>query len=441
MRTFWLLLYNLFVVPLLYGTFYIAALFNSKISRGILGRRTEAALLPERLARISDANLRCWIHISSLGEFEQARPVLQLLKQQIPDIAIIVSFFSPSGYDNVKNIPEVDVKTYLPFDSFFRAKRFIAQIKPDVAAIIRHDIWPNHVWQLQQAGIPLILIDAAISEKAFRLYRFGRCFFQQLLAAFSGFLAVSPVDHERLKKIVPEGKITVIGDTRYDQVYHRARETSKIHALINSNYFASRRVLVAGSIWPSDEKHLLPAVLRLFDDYSDFIFIGVPHEPTPEHVLDLETFFRHRNLSTARFSALGQPPWDFKALIIDSIGILANLYALGTVAFVGGSFGPGVHSVLEPAAHGCPVLFGPVHRNSQEAILLTEKGGGFSVKNDAECYQELKNLFIDVDKASQVGKRALSLVLDNVGASQKAVAAIKAALEKNVKVYHTGGAR
>lgn len=431
MRTFWLLLYNFFVVPLLYGTFYIAALFNRKISRGISGRGTEVTLLNEKISRLPNTGARCWIHISSLGEFEQARPVLQLLKQQIPDLAIIISFFSPSGYDNVKNLPEIDLKTYLPFDSFFQAKRFIAKIRPDVAAIIRHDMWPNHVWRLQQAGIPLILIDATVSEKTFRLYRLGKLFFRHLLAAFSRILTVSPLDRERLQKIVPDHNITVIGDTRYDQVYNRAHETSKINFLIASHYFTLRRVLVGGSIWPSDEKHLLPAVLKLFADYSDFLFIAVPHEPTPEHVQNLETFFQSQNLIPVRFSALGQSPWNFQVLIIDSIGILANLYALGTVAFVGGSFGPGVHSVLEPAAHGCPVLFGPEHRNSQEAMLLVETGGGLCVKNDLECYQVLKNLFSDVRNAGQVGKRALNLVLANVGASQKAVAAIKKALEKN----------
>lgn len=431
MKTFWLLFYNIFIIPLLYGTFYLAAIFSPKISRGISGRRSEALLLKEKIARLSGTGKRCWIHISSLGEFEQARPVLQLLKKQIPDISIIISFFSPSGFDNVKNLPELDVKTYLPFDSFRQAKNFIATIKPDVAGIIRHDIWPNYVWRLQRAGIPLILFDTAISEKTFRLYTIGKVFFRCLLAPFSGFLTVAQTDADRLKKIMPDAKISVIGDTRYDQVYNRARETSKINFLVESNYFTFRRVLVAGSIWPSDEKQLLPAVVKLFADYPDFIFIAVPHEPTHEHVLSLETFFNNQNLKTARLSALGQQPWSFKVLIIDSIGLLANLYALATVAYVGGSFGPGVHSVLEPAAHGCPVLFGPRHRNSHEALSLVAHGGGLCVRNHLECYQVLNHLFTDTAKARQVGKRALSLVLANVGASQKAVTAIQTALRTN----------
>lgn len=426
MHWFWFLIYNTIVVPLIYIALMIGGLFSKKIALGIRGRKNLFNDLEKQLFNLPKAPI-CWFHVASVGEFEQAKPVIEYAKKVFPDLNIIVSFFSPSGYENVRSFPGVEIFCYLPFDSYFQTKKFLQLISPDLIVVIRHDIWPNYVWYAHRKAIPQILIDASVSAKTMRLWCGLRSFNKDVFKNFDRILAISEENKQRLLRIYPRpNHISVCGDTRYDQVYKRTQETGKIDILLESGYFANKRVFVAGSTWPSDEKHVLPAVDEMLSRYNDFIAVMVPHEPTLDHLEPLIDHYKTLAISTARFTELeNQESWNFRVLVVDCMGLLANIYAIALVAYVGGSFGPGVHNVLEPVAHGIPVLFGPRHLNSFEAQVLIKRGAGFSVQNSAEILDRLEHLLKDPAKAGSVGKLAKAMVLENIGASEKTVQVFK----------------
>lgn len=427
MHLFWFFIYNIFVVPLLYIVLKIGGLFNKKIARGIRGRRKLFKNLKTQITKLPVNSPRCWFHVASLGEFEQAKPVIEHAKQVLPNLTVIVSFFSPSGFENAQKFAGADVICYLPFDSFLRSKKFVKLISPDLGVIIRHDIWPNHMWSARRLGVHLLLIDASLSAETMR-FKFGiRNFNRDLFSTFDRILAVSDENRLRLQRIYsrPE-QILVCGDTRYDQVYERTQETGNIDKLLESGYFQNKRVFIAGSTWPSDENHIVPAIDEMLSRYQNFIAVIVPHEPTPAHVEPLMEHFRTAGISTIRLTELEKSgSWNFRVLVVDCMGLLANIYTLGLVAYVGGSFGPGVHNVLEPMAHGCPVLFGPRHLNSFEAQVLVKSGAGFLVQNSENVLDKLVHFLDDPSEAVSVGKIAKAMVMENVGASEKTVQVMK----------------
>ena len=424
MKLVWAFLYNAVLVPLSYIFFRIAGLFHSKIRVGIRGRTFLFRDLIEQLGHLPDDGPRVWFHISSYGEFEQAKPVLSALKQNHAQVSIIVSVFSPSAHENIKHFPAVDLITYLPFDSYGNAKRFIESIKPDVALIVRHDIWPNHVWRAQKCGVPLILFDASLRPDTSRLFAILRSFNRAIYNSFDDILATTPEDANRLNRIYTRKKPSQsIGDTKYDQAHTRSLDTQRLEKHFELTAFGGRRVFIAAQTHPSDEKHVFPAFKKLLKEIDDLVMILVPHEPSAENVAGYENEFNAEHISTLRLSeyAKGQSNRDFNVLIIDSIGLLANLFRFAHVAFVGGSYRPGVHNVLEPAVYGIPILFGPRIEVSSEAQELERRKGGHIVENTDEIYKKLQTYFTDETERKRVGDIAKKLVMENVGATEKVV--------------------
>jgi 3-deoxy-D-manno-octulosonic-acid transferase len=433
---FWV--YNLIFFPLFFASVHILRPFNRKIALGLKGRKSLFKHLKSQLSVLNPENVRIWVHISSMGEFEQAKPVLELLKSSHPDWYIIISFFSPSGYLNAKSYPYADIKTYLPWDSYFHAKRFIRLLCPSLAVVVRHDIWPNHQWQCQKSGIPSILIDASVSDKRYLLFKRLAFFFKPMVATFSNICTVSDVNTQKLKNLFQaQTLIFTCGDTRYDQVYKRTREKGKIDHILSKNHFSPEKCLVAGSTWPSDEKVLLPAASRMLTKDPESKFIIAPHEIKPDHLQEIVAYFEELGMSVQFFSKLKDSNfWKFRILLIDRIGYLANIYALGGVVFVGGSFGPGIHNVLEPAAHGCAVIFGPRYKNSPEAkSLLNEKAARWV--QDEDAISNILHLFQDNYAAIQhQGQVAKKWVEQNLGASHCIVQTIEKYLDKNNRCKH-----
>jgi 3-deoxy-D-manno-octulosonic-acid transferase len=330
---------------------------------------------------------------------------------------VIASFFSPSGYEHSKKYPLVDVITYLPFDTRHNASEFIDMVRPDVAVMVRYDVWPNHIWELERRRIPALIANATMRRHTNRRIPLVRSFHHHVYNAFADILTVSREDTDIFSLFdLDKPVIKAIGDTRYDQVIARSNDARK-RRIIPDAITKGNNVIVAGSTWPEDENVLLPAITQLQKEMPDLLVMLVPHEPTIEHLEDLEQQLRNTSTSI-RFSALNEFRGE-RVIIVDSIGILLILYASARIAYIGGSFRQGIHNVLEAAVYGIPVVFGPRHRNSQEPLQLVERGGGFVVNDSDETYRTLKNLLEDTAARTSAGARAAQFVQSNIGATEK----------------------
>lgn len=416
MRVFWQVFYSNVVLPILWALLQIAGMFNAKVRRGIRGRQRLLAEVAAQMKRVPPGK-RVWVHSSSMGEFEQAKPIIVELKRRHPGVRVIASFFSPSGYDHSRKYPYADVITYLPFDTKGNAVRFIDLIRPDVAVMVRYDLWPNHVWELDRRRIPIIIANATLRSATKRLLPLARSFHYHMYDCVTAILTVSASDARVFAKFgITRPEITAIGDTRYDQVMQRSAEARGRH-VIADHILGDRKVVVVGSSWPEDEAVVLPAILALLKERGDILLILVPHEPTVDHLQELEDELSGR-ARCIRFSALNTYNNE-PVILVDSIGILVALYSCAHVAYVGGSFRQGVHNVLEAAVYGIPVVFGPRHRNSQEPLALVERGGAFVVNDARELERTLDNLFADETSRRSAGAKAAAFVESNAGATNR----------------------
>ncbi len=426
MRTFWKIFYNLVVLPILLILVLGISIFKQKYRMGIKGRKKIFLNLKHKSKYIDNGKKRVWFHVSSLGEFEQAKPLILELKNLNNDIKIIVSFFSPSGYEPSKNFKFADLITYLPFDSIWNAKKFVKIINPNLAIFIRYDLWPNHIWELKKKKIPIVIANATMRRNTPRLYPVLKSFHRVLYNEIDYIATISEDDKKVFELLeLSNPTIEIMGDTRYDQVFQRANESRKKH-LISENIIKNKFVLIAGSTWEADEKVLLNVYKNLKRDFKNFLLIIVPHEPTIKNIIRIEDEL-NGEIPHIRFSEL----IDYKGeevIIVDSIGNLMSLYQYATVAFVGGSFKGSVHNVLEPAVYGIPVILGPYHTNSQEAINLIRAGGAFSCQNENDVLEVLIRLFKNEDLRHEAGKIAGDFVNQNTGATNKFLSYVKKVL-------------
>jgi 3-deoxy-D-manno-octulosonic-acid transferase len=395
--------------------YVISPLLGNKIRLTVKDRRKLFENLIINLAGIDRRKKMIWFHSASMGEFEQAKPIIEKLKKQ-KDINIIVTFFSPSGYRNSLNYPYADIISYMPFDTKSATERFLNLVRPGLIVFMRYDIWPNMIWQIDKKGIPYMIVDATMRSKNERKLPVVRSFHKALYSGVTKILAVSQNDVENFKVFkIPDSKLYAVGDTRFDRVYQKSLE-AKEKKLFKEEFFRNKKVFVLGSSWESDEEVMLPAINKLLKYDSEMVVIVVPHEPTIVHIEKIENTF-HGKYKSIRFSYLNNYN-DEKIIIVDSIGILLTLYYYSHAAYVGGSFNK-IHNVLEPAVYGIPVLFGPKIENSQEAIELVKRGGGLIVKNKKEAYYNLRKIFSDEKLRIEKGKICGNYVKEHIGATEK----------------------
>jgi 3-deoxy-D-manno-octulosonic-acid transferase len=418
MKYFWQLVYNILFVPILYLILSFISLFSKKVRIGIAGRRRifEELILNRLTLDLSTKVI--WFHSSSLGEFEQAKPIIEKIKSET-NVKIVVSFFSPSGYENSKKYPYADLITYLPFDSKWRAKRFIDIINPQMAVFMRYDIWPNHIWTLKKKKIPCLLVDATMKKKSPRKLPLLNSFHKYLFDDFTKILTVSEDDAKGFQSFKCKNvQIKVVGDTRFDRVYSRSL-ASKESKILSKGIFRGSKILVAGSTWAQDEDVIIPSFLKLLKYDKNAVMIIAPHEPTLLHLEKLENEFSGQT-SFIRLSNINNYT-DQRIIIVDSIGILSILYSYADVAFIGGSFKINVHNVLEAAVYGVPVLFGPKIDNSQEAQRMVESGGGIVIKDKNSFYRALRKLFSDESLLKGCGEKSYDFVHNNTGATDRII--------------------
>lgn len=414
----WQTAYSLIILPLLWISFQVSGAFNAKIKRGIRGRDGLFARLKEWDAS-GPTGRRVWIHSSSMGEFEQAKPIIVRLRGEFPDLTVLVSFFSPSGFDNSRNYDLADYVTYIPFDSRRNARRFIDLVKPDLVLFVRYDLWPNHVWELKRRGIPVCIVNATLSRLTIRRLPFVRGFHRSLYSALEAILTVSESDAEIYRRFsLTNPRIEVMGDTRFDQVSARCQE-ARSTPVLPEEITRGRRVLIGGSCWHEDDAVLFPAFFRIAATLPEALLMYVPHEPTDRHLSAVGEALRGR-ARWCRLSAIDRYQGE-SVIVVDSIGKLLALYAEADVAFIGGSFGQGIHNVLEAAVFGIPVVFGPRHQNSQEPLELVEIGGAFVVANEEEMVRTVGNLLDDPIARSAAGSRSAEFVARHTGATGRLV--------------------
>jgi 3-deoxy-D-manno-octulosonic-acid transferase len=419
MTHLWQIVYSFVAIPLLWLVLQGLGLLDAKVRRAIAGRRGLLQEMERTMAALPPGR-RVWIHSSSMGEFEQAKPIIAALKSRFPGVRVVVTFYSPSGYENSRKYQLADAIFYLPFDTRRNAGRFLDIVRPDVAVIVRYDIWPNHIWELRRRSIPTIIANATMRRQTERKLPLARNFHRHLYNCIDTILTVSRSDAEAFGYFrLTRPRVEPIGDTRYDQVVQRSAQ-ARTQRILPAPVLEGKRVFVAGSTWPEDEEMILPPFAQLCREIPDLLLILVPHEPTLAHLEDLEADLRG-GLSHIRFSSLNEYNGE-RIIIVDSIGILLALYSSAHVAFIGGSFKQNVHNVLEAAVFGIPVLFGPRYRNSQEALMLVDRGGAFIVTTHEQITRALHNLLTDETARSTAGSRATRFVQSNTGATDRVIA-------------------
>ena len=418
MKKIWFGFYNYLVVPLFYLLIQLGGIFNDKIRRGIRGRKRIFEELILDSANFSKTKKMIWFHSSSLGEFEQAKPIIEALKKD-ERLSILVTFFSPSGYENSKKYPYADLVSYIPFDSSQNAQRFRQIVRPDLAVMMRYDIWPNHIWAMKNYNVPIFLVDATMKRNSPRKFPLLKNFHQILFKELTKILTVSKSDADGFRSFgCTEHQIKIVGDTRFDRVYQRSLK-ARTRNLINENLFKNKKIFAAGSTWSVDEDVIIPAFIKLAKYDKSAVLLIAPHEPSILNLEKIENEFVGE-LSTIRFSHMNNYN-DERVIIVDSIGILLTLYTYASAAFIGGSFKQSIHNVLEAAVYGIPVLFGPKIENSQETKELLKRGGGILIKNKREAYRQMRALFSNDVLRKEKGQIAFHYVHENLGATDKII--------------------
>jgi 3-deoxy-D-manno-octulosonic-acid transferase len=382
---------------------YLSSLLNNKAKKWIAGRKNIFAFIEKQL---KNDETRMWVHCASLGEFEQGRPVIEQLKRDYPQVKIILTFFSPSGYEVRKNYAGADYIFYLPLDTKQNAYRFLQLIQPWLVIFVKYEFWYHYLDELHQRKIPSILISASFREKQSFFRWYGKFF--QLLNYYDHLFVQNNHSRELINK-AGIFNVTVSGDTRFDRVVFAA--TNAPHFPLIENFLYGKKALIAGSTWPEDEK-IIAAYYH--QSQPPFPLIIAPHEIDDKHIEDIEQLFER---NTIRYSQLMPAQVISKrVLIIDNIGMLASLYQYGVVAWIGGGFNTGIHNILEAAVFGLPVAFGPKYHKFYEALTLMKLGGAFCI-NNLKGFSLLMEKIADENYRLTVSKIVKDFVYQNVGAT------------------------
>lgn len=358
-----------------------------------------------------------WMHAPSVGEGLQARPVLEIARARSPGLQLAYTHFSPSAAAFAASL-QVDFHDYLPFDTTGDARAALDALRPTALIFSKLDVWPVITREARARGVRLGMISATLSRGSSRRSRTASTLLRDAYAALEVVGAIDEADADRLVQLgVRSNVVVVTGDTRYDQVWQRAQVVDRTNPL-RTRLASPRQTIVAGSTWPGDEAVVLPALELLRQSGVDARLIIAPHEPTPDHVAAITEWAKGKRLRAALLGDDAAAEAD--VIVVDRIGVLGDLYALADVAFVGGGFhAAGLHSVLEPAAFGAPVLFGPRFQDSRDAALLVQRHGGASVADAAEAERRLRFWITDPTARRDAGDFARALVRSGVGAAER----------------------
>ncbi|MBZ5859167.1 3-deoxy-D-manno-octulosonic acid transferase [Flavihumibacter profundi] len=405
-----LLLYNLFL--LVYrSALHLAAIFNPKARLWVDGRKNWQNALKVALGKKTGPIV--WMHCASLGEFEQGRPLLEFIRSIYPGHTILVTFFSPSGYEIRKNYPGADITCYLPLDGARTARKFIEMVQPVLVLWIRYEFWYYYLHRLKALKVPVLLVSGLFRGTEPFFHWYGKLH-RYMLSCFTHLFVQNEDSVEKLRKI-GSYSVSVSGDTRYDRVSAIAAQFEPLPLI--EQFINGKKAIVAGSTWPEDEEELD----HFANSNQKLRFIIAPHEIGEMHLKEIEQLFAH----SIRYShwvknpvAMPEGPDTPNVLIIDNIGMLAKLYYYASVAYIGGGFGgDGLHNILEAAVYGVPVIYGPVYEKFPEAVDLIAAGGSFTVESALELEVKLTELLEDEKVHAEAARAASDFVKSRKGAT------------------------
>ena len=383
----------------------LAALFGHKKAQKLVRGQKQSLLELEQWGRKIRGSEVLWIHAASVGEFEQARPIIERLHAELPFRKILLTFFSPSGYELRKDYKMVDKVTYLPFATKRNARCLVAALPLEAAVMVKYEFWPAYLKALNAKHVPTYLISAIFREKQLFFRPCGK-WYLKLLHAFEQIF-VQDIASEQLLRKHGVSRVTVAGDTRFDRVVEvrdQAKDLPKVERFVDG----ADKVIVAGSTWPKDEQLLA----RYLHERPDVKLVLVPHEVDEAHLHEIFNCFEGRYV---RYTEIDDRKLhDCRVLLVDTIGVLSSIYRYGDVAYIGGGFGVSIHNTLEAAVYGMPVVFGPTWEKFREAKGLQDAGAAISVKNYREFAQALDTSFMTKE---EMGQRAAGYVQKECGAT------------------------
>jgi len=397
-------LYN-FAAHLTYFILNIYGLFNKKIALFVKGRKETFT----KLSVLNKEDKVVWLHAASLGEFEQGRPIIEEIKKKYPNYKIVVTFFSPSGYEIRKNYPLADVVCYLPFDTKGRVKKFLQMTHPELAIIVKYEFWPNLLKELKQQSISTILV-SGIFRSTQQFFKSSGGWMRQALETFDHFF-VQDVSSQKLLESIDLKNTTLAGDTRLDRVVKILEQDNIldfVEAFKNNQY-----TVVAGSTWPEGEKYLV----KYINISENEKFIIAPHSMNTKGIADLKTSISKR---TVLFSEKnGKNLSNYDVMIVDTIGLLTKIYSYADAVYIGGGFKTGLHNTLEAATFGVPIVIGPEYSKFKEAIDLVNLKGCISVSNQEEFSAILNRFKNDESFRKDMGEINSAYIQQNKGATKK----------------------
>lgn len=374
-------LYNI-GISIYYGMIVLVSPVNLKARKWLRGRRDQTG----RLLQMTGHDKVVWMHCASLGEFEQGRPFLESFRKQYPEYRVLLTFFSPSGYEVRKNYPGADDILYLPHDSAKNARQFVRLINPTMVFFVKYEYWFNYINVLHEKNIPVYLLSAIFRHGQIFFRWYGRWFRRQLDKIT--FFYVQNQSSLNLLNQAGISNAMITGDTRFDRVWQITHEPVSfplIEAFIQQNH-----ILVAGSTWPADEEKLLPL---MNENNEGLKFVIVPHEITEK---GMTTLMSSIGVNAVRYSkATAEEAEKASVMIIDTVGMLSHIYRYATIAYIGGGFGRGIHNILEAVVYGIPVIFGPRYHKFREATDLIASNGAFVIENSRQLYTKVFKLLDD----------------------------------------------
>jgi 3-deoxy-D-manno-octulosonic-acid transferase len=399
---------------------FLFAPFNSKAKLWVNGRKRWEQKVKDI---IKPGDRTMWIHCASLGEFEQGRPVIEEIKKKVPELKIVLTFFSPSGYEIRKNYSNADCIIYLPADSPRNAAKFIDLIRPEFVIFVKYEFWNNYITRLHEKKIPLYLVSGIFREEQ-HFFRWYGEFFREMLRKFETMFVQDKKSFELLSGIGLKNAV-LAGDTRFDRVVQLTQSARDIKEI--EIFRGSEKLFLAGSSWKPDEE-IISQYINKFPDKMKWVF--APHEIDKSNIERLEKLF---TVPVVRFSEFSENSSEARVLIIDNIGMLSSAYKYANISAIGGGFGKGIHNILEPACWSVPVIFGPNYKKFREAVELINEKGAMTFNSFGEFSEILDNWLSDEDFYLKSAKTAGEYVKRNTGATPLI---IKAILGKDInKLY------
>ncbi|PHX61883.1 MAG: 3-deoxy-D-manno-octulosonic acid transferase [Flavobacteriales bacterium] len=409
-------MYQIYNLIILFSTLILKllAFFSSKVKLFVAGRKLVFQTLQNKIQEIDKT---IWFHAASLGEYEQGLPVIEKVKAQFPNHKIIITFFSPSGYEVRKNNTVADVTVYLPLDTIANAKQFLKLVHPEMAFFIKYEYWPNYLNELKNQNIKTYLISGIFRENQ-AFFKWYGGFYRKALRTFTYFFVQNETSKKLLHSIGFEN-VKISGDTRFDRVVTILEKDNSLDFI--AAFTNNQPTIVIGSSWPKDEELLIHFINHASNDIK---FIIAPHTIDKNQILNLKSKISKKTiLFSEKEEMLKQVQQDkladFNVFIIDTIGILTKIYSYADIAYVGGGFGnPGVHNILEPATFGIPIVIGPNYSHFAEATALVGLGGCISVKNQSELNDTFNLLLQNKEERLEKGHICSTFVQMNKGATE-----------------------